>query len=654
MYWLNPTFSPIIVFALCMVLFGLLALSLANRKAARAGSPSSSASARQTAARPAHDSQPAYGSRQAGFSSNSSGLTLSITANYAPREEAKVVAESVAQLMAALNSPALRARKELVQDLPALPPADLASAAPSENEAPATESEDQPTSYSSPTIEELVSATEQQPVPDVADDPVLPLQSAAAEERLETESAVVPNFPALPSQDEALTDLPFSSVVDLTSSRPSENEVLLTPESEAEEAISSASPAIEQLGSGVEKQPTEVAASANTDATEDPAALQSTVRGERETDNATIAPAPEPLPVASPEKQWPTRNLLEFHGLRQQPFDVTPDPGYLYLSPSHREALTSLSLGIEHLRGFMTLVAEPGMGKTTLMNKLMAELADSARVVFLFQTQCSSSELLSFIMNELELDHVRTDVVSMHRALNQALLEQMLLGQRFVLIVDEAQNLQEPVLETIRLLSDFETTHSKLIQIILVGQPQLADTLMRPGLKQLRQRISVLTSLKPLDAAETAEYVEHRLHTAGGNGKARFTPEALTQIAELSKGIPRSINNLCFNAMLAAFADGKEMIDMDIVKGVAEKLNLEPLTSLQDAAATTPCVTQGERNGTEELVRVLAAALSTEARRQLSDASNGKPKAKSGVTVYIGEEAATETSKPIRIRIEND
>ena len=257
-------------------------------------------------------------------------------------------------------------------------------------------------------------------------------------------------------------------------------------------------------------------------------------------------------------------------------------------------------------------------------------------------------------MNELEPNHEGIDVVSMHRALNQALLDQMLLGRRFVLIVDEAQNLQEPVLETIRLLSDFETTHSKLIQIILVGQPQLADTLMRPGLKQLRQRISVLTSLKPLGAAETAEYVEHRLHTAGGNGKALFSPEALTQIAELSKGIPRSINNLCFNSMLAAFADGKEMIDMDIVKGVAEKLDLEPLTSLQDATVTTPSVTQCDRDGTEELVRVSAAALSTEARRQLSNAANGKPKAKSGVTIYIGEEAATEASKPIRIRIEND
>ncbi len=146
----------------------------------------------------------------------------------------------------------------------------------------------------------------------------------------------------------------------------------------------------------------------------------------------------------------------------------------------------------------MMLVAEPGMGKTTLLNKLMEELTDSARVVFLFQTQCSSRELLCFILNELEVDHTGMDVVAMHRALNQALLEEMLRGRRFVLIVDEAQNLQEPVLETIRLLSDFETTHSKLIQIVLAGQPQIAETLMAPSLVQLRQRIAALANLKSL------------------------------------------------------------------------------------------------------------------------------------------------------------
>ena len=270
-------------------------------------------------------------------------------------------------------------------------------------------------------------------------------------------------------------------------------------------------------------------------------------------------------------------SFLSFYGLRQQPFDVTPDPACLYLSGSHSEALTALKQGIEHFRGFMMLVAEPGMGKTTLLHRLMEELNETARIVFLFQTQCNSRELLCYILNELEVDHTGMDAVAMHRALNQALLEEMLRGRRFVLIVDEAQNLQEPVLETIRLLSDFETTHSKLIQIVLAGQPQLAETLMRHSLVQLRQRIAVLSSLKSLSVAETAEYIDCRLRASGWSGKQIFTSDALEQVAELSGGVPRSINNYCFGAMFKAFQRGLQLVDADTVKEVAGTLNLESL-----------------------------------------------------------------------------
>ena len=311
--------------------------------------------------------------------------------------------------------------------------------------------------------------------------------------------------------------------------------------------------------------------------------------------------------------------VLPFYGLPQQPFDVTPDPAYLYFSPSHREALTSLKEGIDHFRGFMVLVAEPGMGKTTLLNKLMDQLSDSAQVVFLFQTQCTSRELLCFILNELEVDHAGMDVVAMHRALNQALLEEMLRGRRFVLIVDEAQNLQEPVLETIRLLSDFETTHSKLIQIILAGQPQLAETLMKAGLVQLRQRIAVLSSLKSLSPAQTAEYVEHRLRASGWSGNLLFTREALAQIAESSGGVPRRINNLCFNALLEGFHRGLEIIDANVVKEASEKLNLESLVRRPELDATshqstTAATAPAEAIGAAELARALTDALSAEAR----------------------------------------
>ncbi len=336
---------------------------------------------------------------------------------------------------------------------------------------------------------------------------------------------------------------------------------------------------------------------------------------ERIAQELAIATDPQAPPVDAICEKTAATDVLSFYGLPQQPFDVTPDPAYLYFTPSHREALTLLKEGIDNFRGFMVLVAEPGMGKTTLLHKLMEEVADSARVVFLFQTQCSSRELLCFILNELEVDHAGMDVVAMHRALNEALLEEMLRGRRFVLVVDEAQNLQEPVLETIRLLSDFETTHSKLIQIVLAGQPQLAETLMRPSLVQLRQRISVLSSLKSLSAEETAEYVEHRLLASGWGGNLLFTCDALAQIAESSAGVPRSINNLCFNALLAAFHRGLEVIDADMVKEVAEKLNVESLVRRpQLDAASQQSADAPETIGTSQLARALAAALNAEAR----------------------------------------
>ncbi len=285
---------------------------------------------------------------------------------------------------------------------------------------------------------------------------------------------------------------------------------------------------------------------------------------------------PQSFPGPFAEEAPIAGTFLSFYGLSEQPFGVTPDPAYLYLSQAHREAFTSLSQGVQDLRGFMTLVAEPGMGKTTLLNKLMEELRDSARVVFLFQTQCNSRELLRYILGELGVAHAGMDLVAMHRALNEFLFQAMLEGKRFVLIVDEAQNLQDSTLETIRLLSDFETTHAKLLQIVLAGQPQLADKLTRPHLSQLRQRIAVLANLEPLDATGTTRYIEHRLGVAGSS-EPLFTPDAVALIAERSQGIPRNINNICCNALLQGYAQERKTIDTDIVQKVAGKLDLESL-----------------------------------------------------------------------------
>ena len=283
--------------------------------------------------------------------------------------------------------------------------------------------------------------------------------------------------------------------------------------------------------------------------------------------------------------------FLDFYGLREQPFGVTPDPTYLYLSRTHHEALAALLEGVKADRGFMALIAEPGMGKTTLLYRLMEEVQDSARTVFLFQTQCDSREFFRYILSELGIKTPRMGLVSMHKKLNDLLLSEMLAGKRFVIIVDEAQNLEGPVLETIRLLSDFETPHAKLLEIVLAGQPQLAAKLAQPGLSQLRQRIAILRCLEPLNAQETACYIEHRLKVAGYSGDLLFAPDALSLIAAQSQGIPREINNICFNALSLGEARGCQMINGEIVQEVlanitVDSIMLQSQTRVSSAAAT--------------------------------------------------------------------
>jgi general secretion pathway protein A len=258
--------------------------------------------------------------------------------------------------------------------------------------------------------------------------------------------------------------------------------------------------------------------------------------------------------------------FLDFHGLLEQPFGVTPDPTYLYPTRTHREALESLSSGIKADRGFLALVAEPGMGKTTLLYQLLQELRESARTVYLFNTQCDSRELLRYVLDELGIDTQGMGLVAMHTKLNAMLFDEMLAGKRFVLVVDEAQNLSESVLETVRLLSNFETPHAKLLQIVLAGQPGLAAKLAKPELSQLRQRIAILSRLEPLTLAETECYVEHRLKVAGYWGEPLFAQEALELIARQSKGIPRNINNICYSSLSVAYARGQKTVSSEIVQ----------------------------------------------------------------------------------------
>ena len=267
--------------------------------------------------------------------------------------------------------------------------------------------------------------------------------------------------------------------------------------------------------------------------------------------------------------------FLDFYQLREQPFGVTPDPRYLYLSPGHREALASLFYGIETGRGFLSLVAEPGMGKTTLLFQLLQRWRGHVNSAFLFQTQCDSREFIRYLMNDLGLGSDGKDFVRMHSELNEFLFRESLAGRPVVIFIDEAQNLADSVLETVRLLSDFESAEKKLLQIVLAGQPELGQRLSRPGMTQLRQRIAIQARLDPLPAGEVVRYISHRLQVAGYAGAELFTPGALGLIAERSGGIPRLINHLCFSALSLGCAMQQKQITSEVVRQAALDLSLE-------------------------------------------------------------------------------
>ena len=273
--------------------------------------------------------------------------------------------------------------------------------------------------------------------------------------------------------------------------------------------------------------------------------------------------------------------VLEFYNLREQPFGVTPDPKYFYLSPTHREALASLEYGISSSRGFLGLIAPPGMGKTTILFHLLQRLNQTARTVFIFQTHATPRDFLRNLLSDLGLSGFETDLVTMQAELNKILLEEAKAGKRVVVVVDEAQNLEDPVLEHLRMLSNFETTNEKLIQIVLAGQTQLADKLASPGLVQLRQRISMMGRLAPFDRDVTERYICHRLEVAGfDNGVPLFTRQALRFIAEASGGIPRNINNLCFNALALGCANQQRMIPTETIQEVCQDLDLSTVRRL--------------------------------------------------------------------------
>jgi general secretion pathway protein A len=279
---------------------------------------------------------------------------------------------------------------------------------------------------------------------------------------------------------------------------------------------------------------------------------------------------------------------LNYFGLREQPFGVTPDPRFLYLSAAHREAFSSLYYGIEANRGFLGLIAKPGMGKTTILFHLLEKFRSTARTAFLFQTQCNSREFMRYLLAELGYEGESQDFVRLHEEFNRRLLNEARAGNRLIVVIDEAQNLDASVLETVRLLSDFETPRAKLMHIILAGQPELADKLASPGLAQLRQRVSIVHGLEPLPAWEIKSYIEHRMKIAGYEGEPLFTPDAYEALSDFTEGIPRNVNNFCFNALSLAYGLQKKLVDMDIVKEVISDLDISKLTTKKGRTKVEP------------------------------------------------------------------
>jgi general secretion pathway protein A len=266
--------------------------------------------------------------------------------------------------------------------------------------------------------------------------------------------------------------------------------------------------------------------------------------------------------------------VLDYYKLREQPFGVTPDPRFLFLSRTHREAMASLLYGIDAGCGFLALIAAPGLGKTTLLFRVMHQLQEKARTILFSQTVSTPMELLGGLMTGLGVRDTRGSMVELQLQLKEELIGQARQGKRVVLALDEAQNLPGQVLEMLRMLSNFETPREKLIQIILAGQTELASRMAMPGLQQLRQRITIYSYLKPLSHEDAELYIAHRLRTAGYDFESPlFSREALAMIADCSNGVPRNINNLCFNALSLGCALKRCPIDSAVLGEVFNDLD---------------------------------------------------------------------------------
>jgi len=269
----------------------------------------------------------------------------------------------------------------------------------------------------------------------------------------------------------------------------------------------------------------------------------------------------------------------DFFGFKENPFNMTPDPSFIYFSKKHLEAFASLLYGIEQRKGFLEITGEIGAGKTTICRRLIEELAGKAKTSFIFNSDLSDTQLLQAIVEDFGIEPKRATKKAYFDALNRFLLEELKNGGNVVLIIDEAQNLSMRSLEQVRLLSNLETEKEKLLQIVLVGQPELRQTLKNPALLQLRQRISIRYHLTSLDLEETGKYIRHRLDVAGFKGESPFESEALDVAYTYTDGIPRLLNVLCDKALLAAFVQDSKNVTKEIMEQAREEIEGTQTTS---------------------------------------------------------------------------
>jgi len=257
---------------------------------------------------------------------------------------------------------------------------------------------------------------------------------------------------------------------------------------------------------------------------------------------------------------------LKHYNFLEMPFNITPDPRFLYYSKHHKEAFDHLMYGITQRKGFIEFTGEVGSGKTTLCRALLSSLEDDVQTALILNPSLTETQLIRAMLNDFGLEPASNDHLAYIECLNDFLLNQYSAGINVALLIDEAQNLTPQVMEQVRLLSNLETDQHKLIQIVLCGQPELRQRLKRPDLRQLRQRITVRYNLPPLTIEETAEYIKHRIEVAGPESIASFSNGAVRAVYRYTTGCPRMINAVCDNSLLAGYVSGVQRISAKDVK----------------------------------------------------------------------------------------